>query len=276
VSGLDGAGIPVSILVEGRVATVVGIVKRAYPGASDRRFAIVPRNGRDISIAPGAGTGDSRGSGGASGSGGLGSAPSTPPSALSGALDVDLADLDANPGRLVRAGGLVLELVETGFILDDGTARRTVVLAGAARDYADLIAPGDVLNVIGTVETSSSGPRIVVQDAGGIVLATDLGADPVQGEPSPIASSPSLERPDGLVKSQAEGRTAGLGGAIPVEPTLAGLGTLSLISLASIAVTLLRRRRANRLLAARVAARLESVVRPSGATSETPIGANGP
>jgi hypothetical protein len=200
------------------------------------------------------------------------------PAALAGAIDVDLADLAANRGRLVRAGGVVLELNESGFMLDDGTARRPVSLTGAAHDYADLIEPGDVLNAIGTVEDGPGGLRIVVRDAAGIVLAADLGSDPAQGSGGP-GLSPS---PDGAATGHGSGgpgttgsQSAGLGGGLPTEPTLAGLVTLALISLASVGVTVWRRRRTNRLLAARVAARLEAVVRHPAPVTEAPQGGPG-
>ena len=43
IAGLAGSGIASTDLAVGRAATVTGIVKRPYPTATDRRFAIVPR-----------------------------------------------------------------------------------------------------------------------------------------------------------------------------------------------------------------------------------------
>lgn len=59
VAGLSSSGIPADAMVEGRSATVTGLVRRAYPTASDQRFAVVPRSGADIVVgasAPGAGS----------------------------------------------------------------------------------------------------------------------------------------------------------------------------------------------------------------------------
>ena len=42
-SGIDRSGIASTALVAGRNATVIGIVKRAYPTSTDQRLAIVPR-----------------------------------------------------------------------------------------------------------------------------------------------------------------------------------------------------------------------------------------
>ena len=48
IAGLAGSGIASTDLAVGRAATVTGIVKRPYPTATDRRFAIVPRQRADI------------------------------------------------------------------------------------------------------------------------------------------------------------------------------------------------------------------------------------
>jgi len=57
---------------------------------------------------------------------------------------------------------------------------------------------------------------------------------------------------------------AGFGGAPwPVDPGTAGIGTLVAISALSVAVTLLRRSRSRRRLAARIADRLASFATPT-------------
>ena len=50
VNGLSGARIEAATIVEGRRATVIGIVRRPYPGASDRRWSVVPRGPDDVVI----------------------------------------------------------------------------------------------------------------------------------------------------------------------------------------------------------------------------------
>ena len=55
IAGLERSGIASTALIEGRSASVTGIVKRAYPTATDQRFAVVPRSLADITLgAPGA------------------------------------------------------------------------------------------------------------------------------------------------------------------------------------------------------------------------------
>ncbi len=68
-------------------------------------------------------------------------------------------------------------------------------------------------------------------------------------------------------------RFAGFGGTPwPVDAGAAGLGTLLAISALSVAVTLLRRSRSRRLLAARIASRLASFATPTDAVRD-PIAA---
>ncbi len=55
ISGLAGSGIASTAMVEGRRATVIGVVKRPYPTATDRRFAVVPRRAADIVLGKAAG-----------------------------------------------------------------------------------------------------------------------------------------------------------------------------------------------------------------------------
>ena len=51
ISGIAASRLPSTALVEGRGATITGIVKRAYPTASDQRFSVVPRGPGDIQLA---------------------------------------------------------------------------------------------------------------------------------------------------------------------------------------------------------------------------------
>jgi hypothetical protein len=50
IVGLERSGIPSIALEAGRSATITGIVKRAYPTASDQRLSIVPRSAVDIKL----------------------------------------------------------------------------------------------------------------------------------------------------------------------------------------------------------------------------------
>ena len=131
VNGTAGAGIAADRLVEGREATVIGVVRRPYPTAADRRFGILPRGTADITLGAATPAAASAGPGATDVPAGSSALPSA--STVDAPRDVDLVGLDAAVGTLVRVGGLVDELRPDGFTLDDGTATGRVVLRGRGR-----------------------------------------------------------------------------------------------------------------------------------------------
>jgi hypothetical protein len=194
--------------------------------------------------------------------------------------DADLADLGSIVGKTVRVGGLVVDIRPDGFTLDDGTAHAPVVLRDDASDWIPLIEPEDAINVIGRVERLEDGAlAVVVTDPAAIVLGSDPNASSGTSlAPAGIASPAEKEMAAG-----ARPRSAGFGDDFGVLPG-AGAGVASLvgISLASLGVTLLRRRQARRLLTARVAARLSTIGGPEavqgpvgGPIGGAPAGADG-
>jgi hypothetical protein len=267
VIGQPGARSPVQAVIEGRSIEVVGIVRPAYPSASDRRSTILPRSMGDISVGAAAGGNGTGGASGGTTSGGRSDPGGAPISAgvdADGAAaadaasvpDADLAGLAVVLGRTVRVGGLVLDVRPDGFLLDDGTAHAPVVLRGDAADWIPLVEPDDAINVIGQAERLDDGDlAVVVTDPAGIVLGSD---------PSAIAgASDAPTAGASAIAADTGPRTAGFGGGSGILPG-AGAGLMSLIgiSLASVAVTLLRRRQARRLVASRVAARLSAIAGP--------------
>ncbi len=189
-------------------------------------------------------------------------------------MDADLADLDAVLGRLVRVGGLVVDLRPDGFTLDDGTAIGRIVLRGAALDRLALVEPEDALNVIGRVESTSDGAIVVVDEPGGIVQA----GDPVAPSSTTASPDPAVVGASGSGPSASDAGTAGasrfagLGGTLPFDAGAAGLGTLVAISVASVAVTMLRREQARRQMAARIAGRLATFVGGPEGSAAAPSG----
>jgi len=261
VIGQPGARIPVASIISGRTATIVGIVRRAYPSASDRRPSLLPRSAADVHVSSegtvsGSATPTRRvdsGSGLTPSSGGLGAASSPAPSTVP---SVDLDDLDAYEGQIVRAGGLVTDVRSDGFDLDDGRAVGSVALVEGAASYIDLVEAGDAINVTGRVGPVGDGLGIVVDDGGGIVLASDPGA---VRDASPMPSDLSSSSAGPAVPVQQAGSIGDLGSLPGAE---AGLATLLGISIASVVVTAVRRRQTRRLLAGRVAARLSAIAGP--------------
>ncbi|MGZ6269044.1 MAG: hypothetical protein ACXWMU_00560, partial [Candidatus Limnocylindrales bacterium] len=108
------------------------------------------------------------------------------------------------------------------------------------------------------VELAADGPRIIVEDPAALVQAAALDVQ-AESAAGPTTVAVPGGSPTGSPAPAATGgpARAGLGGADP--GTLAGAGSLAGLTLASVAVTLIRRRRGKRLLAVRVAARLRTL-----------------
>jgi hypothetical protein len=270
VVGEAGAGIPSTALEKGRTATVVGIARRPFPSATDRRFAVTPRFAADVRVdgqPAAAGTGAGTGGSAAQAPGVAGPSPAEAAS-QSKAPTADLVDLDGLVGATVRVGGLVMELKPDGFTLDDGTATGRVILRGAALELLSLIEPDDALEATGHVEASPDGAVLVVDDPAGIVQASD-----------PLAAAPSASATPDLLAAGAESsappsagsRFAGVG-PFGFDPGTAGLGTLLAISAASLAITVLRRERVRRRMATRIADRLAAFAGPTARPPVTPSG----
>lgn len=273
VLGLAGAGIPSTAIAVGRSATIVGIAKRPYPTATDRRFALVPRGGADLAIGPAASgtslSGDGSDGTGPGGTTGGASADSGP--LADATADTDLVDLGNHVGEPVKVAGLISALTPDGFVLDDGTATATVVLSNDALDLEPYLAVGDALAASGTVTLDGDQLRIRVTAAVDLVRVGDLGqAMPVTGSPDPKAASASG---DPATTGVGAGADSGNG------PTLAGLheldgvgpfgfGLMLLLTGVSLVTTLLRRQHERRRVRAIILARLASL-HPIGPTPES-------
>ena len=196
--GLPGSGVSATQVVEGRSATITGIVKRPYPTATDQRFGVVPRGRGDVdlgaaavSAASGA-TGSPRPAGAGNGSGGPGTGPTAADPTTDPTIeDVALANLGDRIGATVRVGGIVTGVDAVGVRLDDGTATARLVLEGEAATLTALLVPGDTLNATGTPEARAE-VVFVVTDPAGIVLLGGLGDVAAGDDPTP-SPNPLLE-----------------------------------------------------------------------------------
>jgi hypothetical protein len=253
VTSLAGAAIPATALVEGRHATVTGIVKRPYPTASDRRYVVLPRAASDVALGAAASPGPAgSGAPSASQSAGDGTAGSAAPA--SDAPTTDLRDLGQRVGQRIRVGGLVTELRPDGFVLDDGTATAAIVLGGTASDLGALVGPGDALDATGTVELRD-GPVLVVDDPADVTLVGDLGgAAPSASSLAQVAVALGSEAPN-------LGAVSGSGGGSAQDPATPALGLLAalLAVVGTVLVVSARRLSARRATSARVARRLATL-----------------
>ncbi len=172
IYGAARSGIPSTILVEGRLATVTGVLRPPYPTATDRRPAIAPRSVADVSLGASAesvGRGpDGQGSGGAG--------PGYAPGSVSGAaIDVELAELGEHEGALVRVGGLVTSVSAERVVIDDGTATAAILLPADATGIAGDLRAGDPLNATGTVTRDREAWAVVPRSAVDIARVGRLG-----------------------------------------------------------------------------------------------------
>ncbi|MBI3746833.1 MAG: lamin tail domain-containing protein [Chloroflexi bacterium] len=268
VTGLEGSSIPSTALTTGRSATIVGIVRRPYPTATDRRWAITPRGPFDVAVGPtrvGADSGAASTPGLGDGIGGGDPAPGTAyvGAGSSGAPPVvDLAALVDHVGGLVRVGGLVAAITGEGMTLDDGTAVGVVRLEGQAASLRELIGVGDAVGVVGLVEAAGSGYRLAVADPAGLVRLGDL------GEVVPISAT--LSGPPNANVATHGSTTAGLAGGMEVQPGVSGMVGLLVLASASLGLTVARRRAAHRRLIAVVIGRLATLRRPPAGASRVP------
>jgi hypothetical protein len=258
LQGLAGSGIPSTALIEGRSATITGIVKRPYPTAKDRRFAVVPRGTSDVAIGPASGAA-AKGSS-ISHVSGANPVDNGEGDAAARAIDIDLLDLSSNVGRVVRVGGLVTTVGKADFELDDGTAARSVVLEGTAAGLAARLRPGDALNATGVPEARDE-PVLVVSDPTAIELAGDLApAAPIAG--SAGAGAASADAGDGGPGSDGlddggPGPSAP-GSAVPATSLTIGISLLLMVG-AMLGTTMIRRRHAQHRLEARISDRLTAI-----------------
>lgn len=239
IVGLTGSQIPVGRLFAGRRVTIVGIVRRAYPSAIDRRFAIEPRGVSDIAFEPARRLQTGSPPRPADGTTGAGSSPDSTAAAGvgadkpagSGPPSVDLRDLASRRGQQVRVSGLVSAIAGAVVSLDDGTAIGRLILTGAAAAYLDLVEAGDPLEASGLVESDASGPFVLVTDPDGIAQA----GDPGSGARSTPGETPPVSPPDGTT-NPPRALGAGQAGSISTPGTSSGSGPLGLLEAVGLAV----------------------------------------
>jgi hypothetical protein len=221
IVGLSRSQIPSDALQEGRMATITGIVKRAYPTATDQRLAIVPRTVQDVRLGdgpadstpgadantplPSASTSSFQpgGSPASSAQPGSVSAIVTFAPTFAGTPSVALADLAGHEGERVAVGGNVTVIDGLRITIDDGSGTGVVRLYGDAGPLANLFAIGDLMNAVGIVERNAAGGlELAVGDPGAVARLAPVGTGDQETSTGP-----------GSVPAQATGRGTALGDA---------------------------------------------------------------
>jgi len=248
VDGISRSAIPSTALVVGRSATVVGIVKRAYPTASDQRMAVVPRSTSDISLGGSVSRGNgvaagqpnpAKGDGSAAGTaGGEDIHPGAGQSAANAVLQplvIAISDIANHENEMVTVGGRIDAIDGNRLLVNDDTSLVAVrvpstsglaaLKVGAlvnARGHVTRTDEGglevvvdtlDSIRVLGT-QTAVAAPSAILADS---KTQTNLGDQPLALQTSPASSTVPLVLGGLLVLSLA---VAALGVAIARRPDL--------------------------------------------------------
>ena len=274
VAGLAGAGIPAATMPEGAAISVIGVVRRPHPAASDRRFAVVPRGPADVRasrpvMGSAAGAGPAGGAASAQNAGWAVAATSAMPAGApdDSVVDADLATLPGMTGIRVRVGGIVVVIAGDRVSIDDGTATGSLQLTGDATDLLPLLEPGDAVGAVGLVTAAGGGHVVRVDDPAGLIRLGDLGealpldpAAPLRvaagtGSTPPAAALPTSADHVGSLDAAPADRGAATGSS----PLMAGFGLALVASSGWACLIAVRRRRDRGRVRARVAARLASL-----------------
>ena len=222
-------------------ATVIGIARRPYPSATDRRYAVTPRSPADVRVA---GRADADAAAATGSSGGTTSPATTgAPGARRPPHPTPTSSTSIRgSARLVRVGGLVVDLRARWL---HARRRHRDRPGRPARPGARAAGPHRARRRAQRDRSGGSRRRPAPSSSSTIRRASSRPATPSprrQRASSEAAPGPSTA-PSGTpgTLGGAAGRLAGLGGTLPFDAGTAGLGTLAAISAASVAVTLLRR-----------------------------------
>ncbi len=202
------AAVPASRLAVGSRVAVTGIARPPATGSPDGQLYEMLRGSSDLVVLRRPSTGTTGMTGVAAPAGVAGSAAPDEP------LDVDLADVPALIGRVVRVGGVVVAGDAGQLVLDDGTAQATVRLPADAAASAPLPV-GTAVTLVGRVAaTAGGGVHLELRAMADLVRAGDPSTALRADSDPAAASAPPLAPAPGDAASGAEvdpGQSAALG-----------------------------------------------------------------
>ncbi|HEY8199572.1 MAG TPA: lamin tail domain-containing protein [Candidatus Limnocylindrales bacterium] len=285
IVGLARASIAVELIKEGRAGSIVGLVRRAYPSATDRRFAILPRTKSDLDLGAAPATAG-QASGTSKPASAVGSSTGTPPSpsgslSVDGSLTVEAAEVPANAGRLVHVGGLVTrpaapigQDADVSVLIEDDSGVVTLRFSDAAATVGASLRAGDLVEASGTVESGEGGWVVEIDDAADVVTAGQV-VNTQESKPS----VPPGDRPERAVGDPAastageDGHDDTADGAAPVSPLMGAAGAGGLVA-AILAVAAAggrwRRRRADQQESSQASERLVELLSPTAGSPSGP------
>ena len=266
IVGQAGAGIPVDRVIEGRTATVVGIVRAAYPSASDKRASILPRSAADLQV--GAAATAESGSANASGSGAAAALGAG--TAAGGLAPDDLARPDDPCRRRPRRSRDLRGPDRAGRRRRHGARPPTGSRSTTARPSATVVVTGEARRATRPGRAGRHRERRrhrdTRRDAGWIVTASAPDAIGRAGDPIATIDDARGRRchDRSVIGAELASTSPASTCRAPVRAGLAGLGTLVALSVISLVVTVaVRRQRARLALASRISRRL-AAVSPAG------------
>ncbi|MDL2334689.1 MAG: lamin tail domain-containing protein [Chloroflexota bacterium] len=180
IVGLERSAIASTALEAGRKATITGIVKRAYPTASDQRLQLVPRSAADIKL--GAAQPTSRPPGSTPHPQSTPRTTAHPSPRPSGSL------IASGTGSELVVGGLVTSVDGSIVVLTDASGDSTIELVGDAAPLVATLRIGDLVNARGTLH--SNGHVIVNNSADVVRLSADGATEPSQTA-KPVSYGPA-------------------------------------------------------------------------------------
>ncbi len=249
IVGLAGSRIPSTAIAEGRNATITGIVKRAYPTASDQRFALVPRDRADIDLGPDPAAAGTDRTSGTAGSTGMDPAEESlrpddgrvRPGDDATPVDTTLAAIVRLGGRHVRVSGAVRSIASPLLTIDDGSASAQVRLLDPGATFEPPLATGEVINVTGIVGERDLGGWEVVTRSDAVVRAATLALPTLVPLPAGMAVTSSAV-PSLASMAMAAGPEANGDSRLATVVLVAGLAALFTVVVGGVATWSVRRR----------------------------------
>jgi hypothetical protein len=235
VLGEPAAGIGVSSSDVGRLALVVGIVRRSTSDSAV--FQLLPRSALDFHMGPVPATSDTGSSGSSIPGASITGSPLASISPTTGT--VEIRSLATHIGETVTVAGLVTDTTTTTATVDDGTGS-VVVVGAAAAEALSMLEPGDAIEVTGLVRQDDSGLTIEADPDSIVALPGARDGDPAAA-PTAATTSATRLRLETAASSPAPAASKAAGSSVRTAasqtnlPDWATLITVFVLALAAVA-----------------------------------------